>query len=500
MSHDLSHWVQQFSGRRVLVAGGFALDRHCYGDAEGISPEAPVPVLRLKDEILRAGGAGHVAAALAGLGVDVVCSGAIGDDPSGEQLVDLLNQAGVRTEGLTVVPGRQTTTHTRLIGLAQHRHPQQMMHVEQACPAPLPPEAVDRMASAVRDLASKVEAVCTRDSDTGDWPEALCRASIEASRQVDIPVVISPVVGGDWLAYRDATVLMPNRLKLALAAGASSDHAEWLAQLARPLLDQLGLQGMVITLDRDGALVVPADGEPTPVPTRARSVYDITGAGDVMLAVLGAAVAAGAGLVDAVRLANVGAGLSVEQFGAVTISRDEILAEVTLEGHTGVGKLRSLGELMAELAPRRSAGSKVVFTNGCFDLLHAGHIQYFGFCRKQGDIVVVGLNGDESVRAQGKGEDRPINNQLDRARMLGGLQDVDYVAVFDEPTPESMIRTILPDVLVKGQDWADTWICGKEIVEEAGGRVAVAPMMQGYSTTQLLARIRGMEARRERDD
>jgi rfaE bifunctional protein nucleotidyltransferase chain/domain len=175
------------------------------------------------------------------------------------------------------------------------------------------------------------------------------------------------------------------------------------------------------------------------------------------------------------------------------------LSDLVLEGRAGAGKLRTLDELMAELAPRRSAGSKVVFTNGCFDILHAGHIQYFRQCREQGDVVVVGLNSDRSVRAQGKGDNRPINNQLDRAQMLGALEDIDYVVIFDEDTPENTIRRILPDVLIKGADWA-RWVCGREIVEANGGKVILAPMLDGYSTSQLIDRIKGMEARRERDD
>ncbi len=498
MSTGLAQWVQQFRSRRLLVLGGFALDRHCYGHVEDISPEAPVPVLRITDETPRAGGAGHVAMALAALGAEVACCGVVGDDASGRQLIDLLTAAGARTDGLKRLPDRQTTTHTRLIGLAQLRHPQQMMRVERACPATLSADTVEQVASVARDLAGQVEAVCVRDSDASDWPEAACRAAVDAARQSDRPVLINPAPRSDWQYCRNATVLMLNRRKLALRVGESTDDVSRIGELARSVVGDLKLEGMVVTLDRDGALVVPAKGEPVHVPTQPRAVYDITGAGDVMLAVLGVAVAAGADLADAARLANVAAGLSIERFGPVTVSGDEILADLALGGRTGVPKLRTLDELIAELAPRRSAGCKIVFTNGCFDMLHAGHVQYFQFCRDQGDFVVVGLNSDASVRAQGKGDDRPINNQLDRARMLGGLENVDYVVIFEEPTPENMIRRILPDVLVKGQDWK--WICGKDIVEQAGGRVAIAPLMEGYGTTELLARIRGMEGRRERND
>lgn len=499
MLPDMVQRVEQFSSRRLMVLGGFALDRHRYGQAESISPEAPVPVLRIRDEIQRPGSAGHVAASLAALGAEVVCCGAIGDDRSGKQLTDLLDRAGVQTDSLTTVPGRRTTTHTRLIGLAQSRHPQQMLRVERAEPESLPEQTVARVAASLTDLAGQVDAICLRDSEANDWPESLCLRAIEAGRQAGCPVLVRPPSGVDWQRYKGATCLTANRRKLAMRTGETTSHIPRIAELARRIVDELDLRAIVVTLDRDGAVVVPREGDHIHVPTRPRTVYDITGAGDVMLAVLGASLAAGADWAQAVHLANVGAGLSVERFGPVAVSRDEMLADLTTDGRGGVGKLRTLDELTAELAPRRTAGSKVVFTNGCFDILHSGHIQYFKFCREQGDILVVGLNSDESVRAQDKGDGRPINTQIDRTQMLSALEDIDYVVIFDEPTPENMIRRILPDVLVKGADWAK-WVCGREIVEADGGKVILAPVLDGYSTTQLIERIKGMEARRERDD
>ncbi len=499
MSAVPSNLIERFAAQRVLVMGGFALDRHCYGDAETISPEAPVPVLRLKHEVTRAGGAGHVSTALATLGCRVVCCGVVGDDPAGLQVIELLTQTGIQAQNLVPVPGWKTTTHTRLVGLAQHRHPQQMMRVEEVSSRTLSPDTIEPIIDNVRQLVEQVDAVCIRDSDVQDCPEPLIRAAIEAGKRTGRPVLIDPGPVSHVPRYQGATILTPNRAEFAVMAGESAAQVPDIGRLAQNLVTHLGLQAMVITLDRDGALVVPAEGNPLHVTTRPRAIYDITGAGNVVLAVLSVSLAAGAGLEQATHLANVAAGISVERFGAVSVSRDEILADLITQGRTAAGKLRRLEELMAELAPRRAAGSRVVYTNGCFDVLHAGHIQYFKFCRDQGDVVVVGLNSDASVRSQGKGDDRPINSQLDRARMLSALENVDYVVIFDEPTPESMIRRILPDVLVKGQDWANTWICGKEIVEAAGGRVAVAPMMDGYSTTQLLARIRGMEVRRGGD-
>ncbi len=499
MALDLAQWIDRFDALKVLVLGEYVLDQHWYGEAEAISPEAPVPVLRVRNETARPGGAGHVAAALAALGLDVACCGGIGSDPAGDRLVQALGSVDVRTDGLIGLDGWQTTTHTRLIGLAQHRHPQQMMRVESAAGEGIPRTGGRRVLEAVRERLDQVDVVCLRDGEEQPWPESLCREAVEAVRGAGRPILVSPAPGVDWDRYRGATVLTPNRRKLARAAGVGTALLGRVAELAEPIRDRLELEAMVVTLDRDGAMVVPCGGDAVPIPTHPRSVYDITGAGDVMLAVLSAARAAGADWVEAAALSNVAAGLSVERVGPVTIGADELRADLGFEGRAGASKLRTVDGLLAELASRRASGSRVVFTNGCFDVLHAGHIQYFKFCRQHGDVVVVGLNSDASVRSQDKGDDRPINNQLDRARMLSALEDIDYVVIFDDPTPEDLIRSILPDALVKGADWSK-WVCGREIVEANGGEVILAPMLQGYSTTELLARIRGMEERRERDD
>jgi D-beta-D-heptose 7-phosphate kinase / D-beta-D-heptose 1-phosphate adenosyltransferase len=293
MSQPRTQFVEQFQARRVLALGGFALDRHRYGDAEDISPEAPVPVLRVRDEIQRAGSTGHVAAALAALGVKTSCCGAVGDDRSGRQLLELLGQAGIETDRMTVVPDWRTTTHTRLIGLAQSRHPQQMLRVERADSHELPPQVAEQIVEALVAEVGQVDALCLRDSKANDWPEALCLRAIEAGRSTDRPVIVSPVADVDWQRYRGATCLTPNRRKLALAVGESSPHVPRIAELAKPLLDELDLEAIVVTLDRDGALVVLRDADYVHVPTRPRTVYDITGAGDVALAALGAAVASG---------------------------------------------------------------------------------------------------------------------------------------------------------------------------------------------------------------
>jgi D-beta-D-heptose 7-phosphate kinase/D-beta-D-heptose 1-phosphate adenosyltransferase len=284
----------------------------------------------------------------------------------------------------------------------------------------------------------------------------------------------------------------PNRGELFLATSqppkGNGTPAE-IAARAAELLETVGAEAAVVTLDRDGAMLVRGGDDWKHLRTRPRSVYDNTGAGDAVLAMLAAVVAAGGELEDAVRLANIAGGLEVEKFGCVPIDTEDVLAELRLEGNRQAGKLRGVDELVAELSLRRDRGETVVFTNGCFDILHAGHVHLLDRCRQEGSLLVVGLNSDASVKTLDKGSDRPINGQADRAAVLGALESVDYVVLFDEPTPEGLIRRVRPDVLLKGQDWADKGVVGREFVEGEGGRVVLLPLVEGRSTTGIIKRI-----------
>jgi D-beta-D-heptose 7-phosphate kinase/D-beta-D-heptose 1-phosphate adenosyltransferase len=482
--------VESFGRQRVLLVGDLILDRYIYGDAERISPEAPVVVLRKQREEDRVGGAGSVAANLRELGVDVVCCGVVGLDDAGHRVRAQLESQRINTRGVVSVSGRPTTTKTRMVGLAQHRHRQQLMRVDDEVTRPLADTDATRFADAVVAAIRDVAAVALEDYAKGLLTDALCQRLIATARAAGKSVFVDPARLADYSRYRGATILTPNRAEFCMAAGCRDDSLATIQASVEHVIRKYELGGLLVTLDKEGSLLA-MQGEPlVHVPTRARLVYDNTGAGDAVLAMLVAARVAGASWEEAARLTNTAGGLEVEKFGCVPVTRSEVIADLRLSSGSATGKIRSRSELTAELALRRARGESIVFTNGCYDLLHAGHVRFLESCRQLGNVVVVGINSDASVRSQGKGHDRPIVPEDQRAQVIAALQCVDYVVLFDEPTPAAMIEAVAPDVLVKGQDWADRGVVGREFVEERGGRVVLLPLVEGVSTTRIVERIR----------
>ncbi len=492
-ANNLYDLVQAFRGRSVLLVGDLILDRYIYGDAERISPEAPVPVLRVVERREAVGGSANVAACLGALGCNVTCCGILGDDGNGKTLKRLLGELGVDASGVLSVPGRPTTTKTRLVGLAQHRHRQQLLRVDEESTRSLAEAEAESLSSLAVERVAQADVVCIEDYDKGVVTESLVRAIVAEARRAGRPVLVDPARLRDYRRYRGADILTPNRAELSIVTGQTFESLEALARAARALLEAVEVRAIVATVDREGAVLVEKDRDWLHLPTTPRSVYDNTGAGDAVLAMLAAAVAGGADLADATRLANIAGGLEVEKFGCAGVTAEEVLAELRLADRVQNGKLRGVKELVAELQLRRDRGETIGFTNGCFDILHAGHVEYLKRCRREASVLVVGLNSDESVRALNKGKGRPINRFEHRAAVLGAMECVDYVVGFDEPDPENLIRMISPDVLIKGEDWARRGVVGREFVESSGGRVVLLPLLEGISTTELINTIRKAE-------
>jgi len=323
--------------------------------------------------------------------------------------------------------------------------------------------------------------------------DLLCRHMIVMAVEAGKKVLVDPTPGRDYTKYSGATLITPNRHEASVVYGLEIRTVSDAARAARNLLKNLSLEAVVVTLDREGAYLATRELSQL-VPIKPRTVYDVTGAGDIVLATLAVSLAAESDYLTAVHLANIAGGIEVEKFGAATVSRAEMEREIARLYSTRNDKVRPLEALLEELAWRRDRQQSIVFTNGCFDVLHRGHIEYLEFCRSQGDVVVVGLNSDRSVRAL-KGPNRPINSEQDRAAVLSGLESVDFITVFDDPSVLDLVRKVRPDVLVKGGDYGKEGVVGWDFVESYGGKVAVAPLVKDKSSTDTIDRIRALQAK-----
>ena len=488
MSTRLIELVENLPPSRVVLLGDLMVDRYLYGNAERLSPEAPVPVLHYQREEIRLGGAGGVAADLAALGATVRVIGVVGADDGAAQLRRLLIECGADCGTLVEDPARPTIAKVRLVGLAQHRHPQQMMRLDFEDPAALTSETCQKVLANLDRVLGEAEMLCIEDYNKGLLSKDLCRQAIERARRSSVPVFIDPAAIHDYSKYAGATALKLNRTETEKATGLPMKNEQDFAAAGSWLIEKLGLEAAVITLDKQGAYLATREGERRWLTTRQRHVYDVTGAGDMVLAMLAVARCAAASWAEAVALANVAGGLEVEKFGSIPITPQEIVQELFNEAREHMGKQRTLERLMPELAHHRASGKKIVFTNGCFDLIHLGHIKYFQFAKAQGDLLVVAVNTDKGIRKL-KGDKRPIIGEDDRLGVLEELESIDYLVPFDDDTPLRLINMIRPDVLVKGADYQKENVVGWDIVEGYGGHVALAPLIDGRSTSAVIKRI-----------
>jgi D-beta-D-heptose 7-phosphate kinase/D-beta-D-heptose 1-phosphate adenosyltransferase len=479
---------------RVLVAGEVILDRYVWGDVERISPEAPIPVLRPHRREEKPGNAGFVMANLRALGARPLALSVVGADRNGTTLRDMFRALGVDTRGLIIDPDRPTIVKERMLGSVQsaNRATQQLLRIDEEDPRPLTPARERMLKARLRAALARADGVLVSDINKGLLTPGLLRALIDGANRRGIPIVIDPRLTDDFSIYRGATALTPNRYETELATGIRLVDREGWRAAAETIVRKLGLKACLVTLDRDGMYLAERGGGSTYVPTTPRAVYDVTGAGDVVLTVFGLLAIAGLSFAAAAAIANIAAGIEVGRQGAEIISREDLAyaLQPTRDGYER--KIVSSGELAALLERERQAERRIVFTNGCFDLMHAGHLQILSFARAQGDLLVVGLNSDRSVRAL-KGAERPVYSSQDRARMLAALEMVDYVVMFDETRAERIIRSVRPDILIKGEDWRDQRIDGQNFVEAHGGRVVLAPLLAGHSTSATIARLRGSD-------
>lgn len=476
----------------AMVIGDFMLDQHLYGAAERLSPDAPVPVLHASRSEDRPGGAANVALCLRALKGTVHCFGVVGADAEGRALRVALEAEGCGTEGLIDDPSRPTTIKRSFVGLAQHRHPQKMFRVDVESREPIGPDLCAGLLERIARVLPDVDVICLEDYDKGVCSPELCRGVIELGRAAGKPVLVDPAAIDDYTKYMGATAITPNRSEAELATGldtpldASEIHN---AGLATKLCRELDIDAVVLTLDRHGALLEERGGQAQLVPTIARSVYDVTGAGDVVLASLAAARANDLSWLESVQFANAAAGLEVEVFGTQPIPFSRVQREILARERSLDGKIRTLEELLVEIAVHREAGQRIVFTNGCFDVIHAGHVTYLREAKRQGDVLVVAVNDDAQVRTQ-KGPERPIYPLADRLDILSELQCVDYITSFAEPTVRELLHALRPEVFVKGGDYRPEEINEYATVQELGLELRILAERPGLGSTGVIERMR----------
>jgi D-beta-D-heptose 7-phosphate kinase/D-beta-D-heptose 1-phosphate adenosyltransferase len=469
---------------RVLIVGDLILDRYVSGEVSRISPEAPIPVLAASRAEDKLGGAGNVAANLVAMGARVDIVGVVGDEGWGRTLRELLTNLGVANASCVIDSSRPTVQKTRMMS-GSH----QMLRIDHESTRPVAGAVRDQvLATALAHLAH-ARAVVLSDYGKGVLTPEVLEGVIGAARAAGIPVLVDPK-GEDYRRYRGATLITPNLKEAQAAIGRSVKVPADLESAADDLMRTAELDAAVITLGAEGIYFKQRGGVQGHVPATARAVFDVTGAGDTVVAQLGFFLACGVALPQAVALANHAAAIVVGRLGTHAVTRSELRALVQEASLSSRGKVVDPGDLDTLLATWRREGKRIVFTNGCFDILHAGHVHYLRYARSRGDVLLVGVNDDASVRRL-KGADRPVNVLADRMEVLAALEMVDAVVPFSEDTPAQIITRTTPHVLVKGEDWKDKGVVGREWVAAHGGQVVLAPLLPGKSTTRILETVKG---------
>lgn len=473
--------LAKFAGIRVLVIGDLMIDEYLWGKVERISPEAPVPVVAVASESETLGGAGNVINNLVALGAKVSAVGTVGNDAAGKRLLDRFARMGVDSAGVVAVDDRPTICKTRVI--AAH---QQVVRIDREHIGPLAPSVQAALASAVRQGLPAVDLVLISDYGKGVVTAALVADLVAAAGGK--PVVADPK-GLDFAKYRGVDYLTPNRKEAGLAAGMDIAGEAGLDRAAQRLLETAGIKNLLVTLGKDGMALFCPGQEPVRIVAQARQVFDVSGAGDTVLAVFGLGLACGQSPSRAAEIANAAAGIVVGKVGTATVSPAELdqVLGVAAAGQAAV-KHKSRDELAAICADLRRRGRRIVMTNGCFDLIHAGHIQLLTASRQYGDVLIVAIDDDASVTAL-KGAGRPVIGAAQRVAILNALDVVDYATVFATDKLAELIAAVKPDVLTKGSNLRLDQVAGREQVEALGGRVVLIPVAEDISASRIIAGI-----------
>jgi D-beta-D-heptose 7-phosphate kinase/D-beta-D-heptose 1-phosphate adenosyltransferase len=475
--------ISSFNQTHLLVIGDLMIDEYVWGEVDRISPEAPVQVVAVKSQDYTLGGSGNVINNLTTLGASVTALGVVGKDSDGRLLLDQLEAIGADTAGVIQEKGRYTTKKTRII--AEH---QQVLRIDRETRKGISTPALKRIIKHAEKIIPAVDVILISDYGKGLISRSMTKSLVQIARTHGKTLIADPK-GLDFTKYAGVNLLTPNRKEASLASGREILDTGTLAEVGRNLLDKSGIEKILITCGKDGMVLFEKGRKPYKIDTRAREVYDVSGAGDTVLAVIGLAVAAGHPVKTAVSLANTAAGVVVGKVGTAAVTQKELLEALKLTANDTNPKNKTLKELsdLCRKLPKR--GKRIVLTNGCFDLLHVGHIKLLSDSKNLGDVMIVALDDDDSVRDL-KGSERPVINAAQRVRILSALDSVDYVMVFATRDLHKVIESIRPDILTKGSDYESEKVLGRDIVESYGGRVELIPVTAEISSTQIINTIK----------
>jgi len=480
---DLNGWVGKLGNARVLCVGDVMLDRFIYGRVERISPEAPIPILHIEREIGMLGGAGNVVRNVSAMGGTASLAAVIGSDTAGTEIKALLREDRVATGAVVTNKARATGIKTRYLAGTQ-----QMLRTDHETVQPLEAATAKKVVEAAKRVMRNCGAVVVSDYGKGVLVPDVIEGVIDAARARGCPVVVDPK-GRDYWRYQGADLVTPNRAELAEAVGHPVTVESDIVDAAKSLVVEYDLGAVLVTRSQDGMTLVTSEGAVTHLPAEAREVYDVSGAGDTVVATIATAMAAGASMLDAAALANIAAGIVVAKVGTAAVYAGDLSAALHHQDISDAGsKILNIDQVLERVQRWQRRGFKVGFTNGCFDLLHPGHVSLLSQARAACDRLIVGLNSDSSVKRL-KGEERPIQNETARSTVLASMESVDAVVMFDEDTPIKLIKAVKPDALIKGADYKVSQVVGANVVQKYGGKVVLAKLEDGHSTTNTISRM-----------
>jgi D-beta-D-heptose 7-phosphate kinase/D-beta-D-heptose 1-phosphate adenosyltransferase len=475
--------IDRFDQCRILVLGDLMIDHYVWGEVDRISPEAPVPVVSVTGEDDTLGGCGNVVNNVVALGGRVFLAGVVGTGSDGDLIVEKCDALGVDTGGVIREPGRPTTRKTRVFAANQH-----VLRIDRETRRQIAAASFEQLAAVVEKKIGDVDVVVVSDYGKGVVTPAMLARLVNAAAGAGKRIVADPK-GVDFSRYAGATVLTPNKKEAGLAAGIRIIDDASMASAAKRVLEGAGVENLLVTCGKEGMVLFEQGKKPFKIAAEARQVYEVSGAGDTVVAVLSLALAAGATLRSAAALANTAAGVVVGKIGTATVSRRELAAARDRTVDPTAAKAKRFEELPILAQELRKKGKRIVLTNGCFDLLHAGHVKLFSASKQLGDVLIVATDDDDSVRSL-KGPGRPVIQARERVRILSALDAVDYVVVFDSSRLEALLTVLRPDVLTKGSNYATEEVAGREVVEQFGGRVELIPVTEAVSATRIIDSIR----------